>query len=220
MTPQHLVLVALTALTCGASLAFGVSRTASATTTHVYRLRPDPRMCPSPLCGGYFASELNRTLTTCVDGAARPACHVLEVDVSAVLSPQRWSRLQRLLPSDQVLVAGTLTRTEPSGGELVRDRLVAGTVWRATTVRATDEPIWLVADAGIRCITYPCFWLRASLVNGTRTVTLSSLRASVRTIPKGGVLAAGTIVRVPHAGPAGTGRELVALRVWLPVPPG
>ena len=190
-----------------------------APTLRVYRLRPDPRMCPAPLCGGYFASEVNRVQTACADGVFRPVCHVLTVDTAAVLPPAQWARLQRQLPTDQVVVAGMLATTGPDNGLPAEDSLIASTVWRSTSAHSTTKPVWLVADTGVRCITNPCFSLRATLVNGTPTARLSSLRGWRAPIPGRGLLAAGTIVRVPHAGPAGTGRELVASRVWLPMIP-
>jgi hypothetical protein len=185
----------------------------------VYRLRPDPRMCPAPLCGGYFASEVNRVQTTCTDGVARAVCHVLTVDTAAVLPPAQWAQLQRQLPTDQVLVAGTLATAEAGNGLSAEDSLIASAVWRSTSARPTTKPVWLVTDTGVRCITNPCFSLRATLVNGTLTARLSSLRGWRGAIPGRGLLAAGTIIRVPHAGPAGAGRELVTSRVWLPVVP-
>jgi len=190
-----------------------------ASSARVYRLRPDPRMCPAPLCGGYFASEVNRAQTTCAGGISSPVCHVLTVDTAAVLSTAQWAQLQRQLSTDQVLVAGTLTTTEPSNGLPAEDSLIASAVWRSTSARPSAKAVWLVADTGVRCVTNPCFSLRATLVNGTPTARLSSLRGSRAAIPGRGLLAAGTIVRVPHAGPAGAGRELVASRVWVPVIP-
>jgi hypothetical protein len=176
-------------------------------------------MCPAPICGGWFASEVNRTLTTCADGVARPVCHVLAVDTSAVVPPAQWEQLQRQLATDQVLVGGTLTTSQPTDGLPSEDELVATAFWRSPTTHATAKPIWLVVDIGVRCFTNPCFSLRATLANGTATAKLSSLRGWRTAIPTRGLLAAGTIVRVPHAGPAGAGRELVAARVWRPMIP-
>ena len=36
------------------------------------RRRPDPRMCPSPRCGGYWVALANRARTRCSDGVLRP----------------------------------------------------------------------------------------------------------------------------------------------------
>jgi len=214
--PGSAILVAILALVLGLAAGAPAGRPAPSI---VYRLRPDPRLCPSPLCGGYFASEVNRTRTTCADGTARPACHALEIDTSRVLLPAQWAQLQRRLTFDQVLVAGTLTTVPAQNGLPAEDRLVASTVWRSTTTAPSAKPIWLVVDTGVRCVANPCFSLRATLVNSSRTAKLSALRGWNRAIPRRGLLAAGTIVGVPNAGPVGTGRELAASRVWLPVIP-
>ena len=31
--------------------------------------RMDPRMCPTPLCGGYFVKAVNKPKTQCADGS-------------------------------------------------------------------------------------------------------------------------------------------------------
>src|SRR5438093_4560982 len=50
----------------------------------VYQVRPDPRLCPSPLCGGAFASLVNLAHTPCIDGSEREACYVADLDFSAM----------------------------------------------------------------------------------------------------------------------------------------
>ena len=49
---------------------------ASAKPSAHYVVRVDPRLCPSPLCGGYWVSLANRHRTRCHDGVRRARCYV------------------------------------------------------------------------------------------------------------------------------------------------
>ena len=106
-------------------------------------------------------------------------------------------------------------------------KLVAARVW--LTARAAPETgvVYQVVDTGIRCIRAPCFSLRATVVNGRRSVTLSGLdlagagaapadvvRAHAQ-LAHGGVLVSGTIRTLAGAG-GGPERTFAATRLWLP----
>src|SRR4051812_48751290 len=41
-----------------------------------YTVTPDPRLCPSPLCGGYHVKRVNRQNTVCANGTRTPSCYV------------------------------------------------------------------------------------------------------------------------------------------------
>ena len=83
-------------------------------------------------------------------------------------------------------------------------------------------------DTGLRCIRAPCFSLRATVVNGTRALTLSGLdlagtgasavaiRRAEDALVHGGLLVGGTIRSTAEPGTGETGRTLVATQVWLP----
>ena len=44
--------------------------------TAMYVVRVDPRLCPSPMCGGYWVALANAARTRCQDGLRRPRCYV------------------------------------------------------------------------------------------------------------------------------------------------
>src|SRR5581483_8338153 len=75
----------LAAATIVAAFLAGGARAQEGAQEPVFRLRPDPRLCPSPFCGGVFASLVNRPLTTCFDGTSRPECYAAgaRLDVAA-----------------------------------------------------------------------------------------------------------------------------------------
>lgn len=70
------LLVALSAASAHATT-FAASR-------GVYQLRPDPRDCAWPWCGGVFIRAANHSLTTCHDGTVQDWCYVVDVDWMAM----------------------------------------------------------------------------------------------------------------------------------------
>jgi hypothetical protein len=200
----------------------GASGTARQMT--VYGLRGDPRMCPSPMCGGFWASRVNWKVTTCLGGAARPACYAASVDLSA-LSAAAQSHARPALSSWRALAEGTFARYSNEFPQLAR--LVASHVWLAAGPRRETSTVYRVVDTGLRCIRAPCFSLRATVVNGTRTLTLSNLDlagagAAPATINRAntalahsGVLVSGTIRTLASTGIAGPWRTFAATQLWL-----
>lgn len=193
-----------------------------------YLARGDPRACPSPACGGLFLHLVNRSRTVCRDGMRRPACYVASADLSKLgVSDSRRSQLVAAISAGRALVRGMVVRGRVPGFPQL-DTLVVTEVWPAS--RSTQDPTGTfrrLRDNGIRCIAAPCFSTDALTLNprraGTR-VTVSAVQASgsvepelqraAKLIAAGGVIAAGRIVAVPRAGPAGTGRAFVISQLY------
>src|SRR6187397_3172725 len=49
---------------------------------HWFTVAPDPRLCPSPLCGGYWISRVNQPFTVCANGTRAATCYVSDLDLS------------------------------------------------------------------------------------------------------------------------------------------
>jgi len=107
-------------------------------------------------------------------------------------------------------------------------RLVTSRVWLATGRSRATGTVYRVIDTGLRCIRAPCFSLRATVVNGTRSLMLSNLdltgvgvapatiaRAHAA-LTRGGVLVSGTIRTLARTGIAAPGRTFAATQLWLP----
>jgi hypothetical protein len=183
-----------------------------------YLVRPDPRLCPSPLCGGAWARRVNRPLTRCADGTAARECYV----AAATGVPEKlWSAL-----AGSVLVRGRIIPADIEGFPGL-GRLDALAAWRPTGPRRAVGTTFRVVDTGIRCVTTPCFSLRAEALETGRRRLLSDLdlagvgaaagdlRRALRALPGRGALVTGTVRRIPSAGPAGAGEALVASQLWL-----
>ncbi len=178
------------------------------------------------MCGGFFASRVNWTLTPCLTGPAREACYAATVDLAA-LPPMARARGQAALSSGRALVEGAFAQY-PGTAFPQLAKLVAARVWVSGAAGPVAGTVYRVVNTGLRCIRAPCFSLRATTVNGTRSLTLSSLDLSgsgatpatiVRAhglLARGGVLVTGTLRSLASARVAGNGRTLAAARLWLP----
>ena len=180
--------------------------------------RVDPRLCPSPACGGYWVSEANHARTTCVDLRSSPRCYVARgVD-------RAHADLGGGIP-DGAVVLGHL---EPWGYDGFSEALGAIIVDDVRTPVGSFEKgtYFRVRDLGIRCVRAPCLSYRATVLNGVRRVLISTLDLSaVRASPEelrqaqaalttpGGLFVLGRIVATPDGG-----RALRSTRIFLKAP--
>ena len=131
-----------------------------------YVVRGDPRLCPSPLCGGYWVALANRARTRCSDGALRPRCYVAE----AIGEDRR--PLRAALPDASLVRAEIASRRFGSLGEL--GALVVADVWAPVGGGAKGD-YFRARDLGVRCVRAPCFSIRTTRVNGASRMMVSSL---------------------------------------------
>jgi hypothetical protein len=183
-----------------AALAGGASG-ATRSPAAVFVVQPDPRLCPSPLCGGYWVAEANRARTRCHDGLLRPRCYVAEVANDGAVPPAPGS-----------LVRGSLVVKQYGGlGDL--GVLAADAVWSPVGRATPSGRFYRLRDLGIRCVRAPCFSVSAVRLNVKSRTTVSSvglatLAAKDRTrvtsalSSAGGVLAQGRIARTGDGGRA------------------
>lgn len=201
-----------------------------------FNLRPDPRLCPSPVCGGVFASLLNRPLTPCPAAAASQACHASTVDWSRIdLDPQAQADFEAAALGGRAVVRGELSPGDVVDGFGTLGKLVVTEGWIAASSRRPRGGFFRVAPNGIVCFATPCFSLRESLLNTSFRGDVSGLDlsgagapqalrdAAWRELARGSILVAGRNRVVPDPGPAGHGLNLVATQFYLRVgsrPPG
>lgn len=194
--------------------------------------RPDPRLCPSPLCGGFFVERVNRRRTICADGRWRPECHAALVDFSSLgLDPAAESQLLTEFGSGRVLLRGALVEVDFGG--LAVPKLRVDQAWRGLTgTREGRGRWWGVRPSGIACITHPCpvfvrvklnsmrmRWLHALDLETHSDATPSELDEAQDALAEGpGLIVFGRTRKI--TGPAGIGRELVASELYTRVGAG
>lgn len=211
--------VGLAALLIGVAgiAASSTSARTPATGTAMFVAQPDPRLCPSPLCGGYWVALANGARTRCGDGTRQARCYVTRA----------VDRHRKALAS---LPAGALLRgaigAGPMFGERRLDQLVVRAVYAFAGTTAVEGGYYRVVDTGIVCIRAPCFSFRAQQVNGASRITTSAVdleasnatgteieraRTALRT--KDGLYARGRFASAPDGG-----RVFRALRLYLRAP--
>jgi hypothetical protein len=187
------------------------------TGTAVYVARHDPRLCPSPRCGGYWVAIANGARTRCSDGLRHVHCYVARaVDAKG-----------RTLGGDiseGALVRGAIDAWRSAFDNL--DELVVAAVYAPAGTASVGGGYYRVIDTGIRCIRAPCFSYRAMQVNGSTGTAVSSLdldasgatptevdRAHAALRSKNGLYARGRFAPTPDGG-----RVFRALRLYLRAP--
>jgi hypothetical protein len=166
----------------------------------LYTVRVDPRLCPSPLCGGYWVEIANGVRTRCADGLRHPRCYVARA-VDAKGNP-----LESI--ADGALARGAIDVGRDDLGELEASAVYAP-AGRATGTGG----YYRVTDRGIRCVRAPCFSLRATRLNGVARTALSGIdlraagapaaevaRAEAALRTKNGLLARGRFVKTSDGG--------------------
>jgi hypothetical protein len=159
---SRLVIVATVAVVLVGSVAASDSGR-SATETAIYSVRGDPRLCPSPLCGGYWVALANGVRTRCADGTRNVRCYVAKA-VGA-------RRRSVSVPNDG-LVRGSLEQAAFGDFGPLGVLLVVAAYTSAGTTPVSGG-YYVVTDTGVRCIRAPCFSYRVTQANG-RTRTLAS----------------------------------------------
>ena len=196
-----------------------------------YTVEPDLRRCISPLCGGFFVAQANRSKTRCADGSRAARCYVAEIDWSATgLAPSQIRDLESSSFERGLIVRGRIAPWHhPTFGNL--GQLRARSVWQAATPAEPAGSLYAVEDSGIVCVTFPCFSLKARLLDRRRIRDLSGLdlsaaRASDEQLEAaraaaldGELIAAGEIRRQRVRGSRRSGRQLVASQFSLPIEP-
>lgn len=135
----------------------------------VYVVRPDPRLCPSPLCGGYWVSLANHARTRCHDGLLRPRCYVAIAIGASTREP-----LTTGLPTDALARAVVGSWTFEGFGEL--GAIFVADVWKPVGRAPPAGDFFRLRDTGVRCIRAPCFSFRVGRLNtSSRTALVSGI---------------------------------------------
>ena len=178
----------------------------------MYVVRHDLRLCPSPMCGGYWVALANGARTRCLDGLRRLRCYVaraFDVKRGPVGDiPEEW------------LVRGAIGPGADKFGVLL-----VSAVYYPAGKAAVSGGFYRVFDNGIRCIRAPCFSTTVSQVNGSTRTTVSDVDlaasganpaeirlAQSHVATKTGLYARGRFAATPNGG-----RVFRALRLYLRV---
>jgi len=186
--------------------------------TAMYVVRHDPRLCPSPLCGGYWVAIANGARTRCSDGLRRVRCYV-----GRTVDPR--GRPISADVREEALARGAIDEwPDQEFGKL--DQLVVTAVYAPAGASEVSGGYYRVVDNGIRCIRAPCFSYWVTQVNGSTRTRVSSVdlvasgatttdveRAQRALRTKDGLYARGRFATTSDGG-----RVFRALRLYLRAP--
>ncbi len=197
------------------------------------RVQMDFRKCASPYCGGFFISALNKRALLCSDGSKSERCYVAEIDWSRTgLGSSQIQDLENATATGAVIVFGKMRPfddfidVKPN----TLGVLDAGRAWIAATDAEPKGYFFQVEDLGIRCITTPCYYMRATYLNWFKSLTISGLNLNGvgadsdqierawDALADGRLLVAGKFLR-SRLERSGRGKTLTASQFYLPVDP-
>jgi hypothetical protein len=198
------------------------------TVSSYYAGRADPRLCPSPMCGGVWVKLVNRSETACGDAARREECYVAESDLTRLpVDDRSRAQLQAAVTEGRAIVRGDLVRGRVAGFPEL-DVLVVSEVWVASSSRnRATGTFHTLRDRGIRCIAAPCFRTHAAALNTGAHANVSAIdlvrsgapagerRSALQHLPHVGLITAGRVVADRSAGRKRVGRKVVATQFYV-----
>lgn len=214
--------------TDGLSQPIHITRTPAAATYYI--VRRDTRRCAFPLCGGFFVSAVNQTVTQCPRGPYARECYVSRLDYSLFGGPedarvQVDDALGLDLQSTRVVFLGTMQPAILGSGALRVQK-----AWLALNTHEISGDFYNTRVNDLVCVAAPCPSYDQELLN--RRQVLSFHGFDFDAVPEHatdgtyttpalnsfeGLIVAGENVRVENAGPAGAGTFLKTSQVFIPV---
>ncbi len=191
-----------------------------------YLARQDYRKCASPMCGGMFVKSVNQAYTLCADGKRAKECYVAEENYEK-LGFDPFGATPNVGFNTQLLLRGSLAKSkDPIVGKL--GVFTATGAFRPANDAEPTGTFYGLEDAGIRCITSPCFSLNEYTLNSKqkRTISdfdLSAVKASDEDVASAYlVLGEGDVLPVAGVNKKvrqlnGTGVKLLANQFYLPI---
>lgn len=140
-----------------------------------YIVKPDYRKCAFPMCGGWFLTPVNQysvqlqTEDEAYESAALlpNSIYVAYINYKHMgLTQKQIDELNALIRSGQVLLKGKVThRLAPDNLTARSNTLVANGAWVSANKNPPAGPYVKVTSTDIVCITTPCPYFKADLLN-------------------------------------------------------
>lgn len=209
------------------------------TTATTYSVKPDYRKCAFPMCGGWFLTPLNQySLQLESEDEAYQnlsllpnSIYVAYINYRALgLKPAQIQELEAAMRSEQALLRGTITNTPTTTIKPINSKtLVANGAWTGANKTVALGPYLNVTSSGIMCITTPCPYYEANLINSLYSTNFHELtfaKAELtreqeaqawQAVASDGLVMTG--VRYVSQGQVGTGIGISATKVFFVFPP-
>jgi hypothetical protein len=145
----------------------------------IYNVKPDYRKCAFPMCGGWFLTPVNQySIQLQNEDEAYQSAALLPNSIYVAyinykrlgLTEKQIAELNSAIHSEQVLLRGTLINSPISGRVITRSKtLAANGAWISANKNPAVGPYLKITSTGIFCITTPCPYFKAALLNSDYT---------------------------------------------------
>lgn len=207
-------------------------------TATTYSVKPDYRKCAYPICGGWFLTPVNQhSLQLESEDEAYQnssllpnSIYVASINYRALgLKPAQIQELETAMRNEQALLRGninngTLTSVSPTNTKI----LAANSAWTGANKTVALGPYFKIASSGIICITTPCPYYKANLINSLYSTNIHELtfaKAELtreqealawQAVASDGLVMAG--IRYESQGQVSTGVGISATKVFFAFP--
>lgn len=206
-------------------------------TATTYTVKPDYRKCAFPMCGGWFLTPVNQyssQLETENEAYQNSLIQPNSVYVAFInykrlgLTDKQIQELEAAMHTGQALLRGTLSPTPTSHKALRPQTLVVNSAWVGANKTEPVGPYLKVSSSGIMCITTPCPYYKAELINTLFSVNfddLSFAKAELdreqeaqawQAVSSTGLIMTG--IKYEYQGFAGVGTGVSATKVFFAFP--
>lgn len=144
-----------------------------------YIVKPDYRKCAFPMCGGWFLTPVNQySIQLQTEDEAYQSAALLPNSIYVAyinykrlgLTEKQIAELDSAIHSEQALLRGTVINSPISGRVTTRSKtLVANGAWVGANKNTPVGPYLKISSTGIVCITTPCPYFKAALINSGYT---------------------------------------------------
>ena len=202
-----------------------------------YTVKPDLRKCAFPACGGWYLTPVNQ-YSLQLENTDEAYQHSLllhnSIYVASInykplgLTPDQIQKLENIMRSGQALLRGSignpLNSTSPIAGRV----FTAQNAWTSPNKNDAVGPYLKVSSSGIVCITTPCPYFKAELINSLFTTNFDELvfdkagldreqeAVAWKTVASDGLVITG--VKYESQGQTGPGTGISATKVFFVFP--
>lgn len=187
-----LLLAVVATLFCMGAQAQTIISPEPAGTTYI--VKPDYRKCAFPLCGGWFLTPVNQYslhLETEDEAYQNAALLPNSIYVSYInykrlgLTEKQIAELDTAINSEQALLRGAIVNSPRSGTVITRTKtLVANGAWIGANKNTAIGPYLKISSTGIVCITTPCPYFKAALINSSYSSEFHDLSLEQATLDR------------------------------------
>ncbi len=215
-----------------------------------YSVKPDYRKCAFPMCGGWYLTPVNQySLALQTEDEAYESSALLPNTIYVAyinykqlgLTTKQIAELETAIRSEQALLRGNILNTPKTTKQLVRkaaaqtQTLTVNGAWIGANKNTPVGPYLNITSTGIVCITTPCPYFRATIINSDYSSELHDLsleKAGLdreqealawQALSTRGLVITGTKYESPGFDPAGRepgkGVGVAATKVFFVFPP-